>query len=64
MALLLEVKLIGSEWIPREVLEDTDIHEALRNINISKKYIDWRVKRISEEDIPKINALIIVHWSI
>lgn len=63
MALLLEVKLIGSEWLPRRILDETDIRQALNNLFVEKKFIDWRIRRIKKEDIVSINAQIALQWS-
>lgn len=63
MALLLEVKLIGSNWLPRQILDETDIRKALNTVYIEKKFIDWRIRRIKKEDIVSINAQIALQWS-
>lgn len=63
MIFLLEVKLVGSDWIPRRVLDEGEIHKALDNLVLDQRYFDWRVRRISAKEVEWINAKIAVHWS-
>jgi hypothetical protein len=63
MALLLEVKLIGSGWLPKQILDETDIRKACDNLVIESRFSDWRIRRIKKEDIVKVNAEIALQWS-
>ena len=63
MIYLLEVKLIGTGWLPKRILDEGDIHQALDNLIIDRKFQDWRVRKIEREDISEINAQILMKWS-
>lgn len=62
MVLLLEVKLVGSGWLPRRILDESDIHKALHNLVLDQSYLDWRVRRIKKEDVKWVNAKIAIQW--
>lgn len=63
MIYLLEVKKIGSSWLPRRILEEENLRTALDHLIVDKQFVDWRVRRIDKKDVPKINAQITVQWS-
>jgi hypothetical protein len=62
MILLLEVKLIGSGWLPRRILDEDDIRKALDNLVLDQNYYDWRVRKIHRDDVVAINAQIATQW--
>lgn len=63
MILLLEVKLIGTGWLPRRILDEDNIRQALDNLVIDKRFDDWRIRQILEDDVIWINAQILMKWT-
>ena len=64
MIYLLEIRLIGGPWVPRRILDEPDIHQALDNLYLEPYFFDWRVKRINRDAVVRTNALITLQWSL
>jgi hypothetical protein len=57
---LLEVRYIGSDWIPSKILDEGELHKALDNLYLPQGINNWRVKRIEKADVVRINATILL----
>ena len=60
MIYLLEVRYIGSDWIPWKILDESDLHKALDNLSLPQGIDSWRIKRIEKADVVRINATILL----
>lgn len=60
MIYLLEVQYIGSDWIPRKILDEEELHKAIDNLDLPQGIDNWRIKRIEKSDVVRINATILL----
>lgn len=60
MIYLLEVRYIGSDWIPRKILDEGELHQAIDNLDLPRGIDNWRIKRIEKSDVVRINATILL----